>query len=65
AGSFVLLLLWIYYSSQVFFLGAEFTKAWADLRGAPPQPDTDAIVADQRMPSGRVRASDQEFRHRS
>jgi len=58
AGSFVLLLLWIYYSSQIFFLGAEFTKAWADLRGAPPQPESDAIAADQHMPSGRVREAD-------
>lgn len=58
AGSFVLLLLWIYYSSQIFFLGAEFTKAWADLRGEPPQPDADAVAADQKMPSGRVRPAD-------
>lgn len=58
AGSFVLLLLWIYYSSQIFFLGAEFTKAWADLRGVPPEPDADAVAADQKMPSGRVRPAD-------
>ena len=65
AGSFVLLLLWIYYSSQVFFFGAEFTKAWADLRGAPPQPASDAIFAEQRMPSGRVRPSDPKPRQSS
>lgn len=58
AGSFVLLLLWIYYSSQIFYLGAEFTRAWADLRGDSPTPDTDAIAADQHMPSGRERPSD-------
>jgi len=58
AGSFVLLLLWIYYSSQIFFLGAEFTKASADLRGESPTPDSDAIAADQHMPSGRERPSD-------
>lgn len=29
AGSFVLLLIWIYYSAQIFLLGAEFTKALA------------------------------------
>jgi len=27
AGSLVVLLVWVYYSAQVFFLGAEFTKA--------------------------------------
>lgn len=29
AGSVVILLLWIYYSAQILFLGAEFTKVWA------------------------------------
>jgi membrane protein len=28
-GSLVVLLIWIYYSSQVFFIGAEFTKVFA------------------------------------
>lgn len=43
AGSFVLLLLWINYSSQIFFFGAEFTKAWADTHGKPPLPESDAV----------------------
>lgn len=29
AGSLVALLLWIYYSAQIFFLGAEFTRQYA------------------------------------
>jgi membrane protein len=29
AGSLILLLLWVYYSAQVFLLGAEFTKVYA------------------------------------
>jgi membrane protein len=29
AGSFVILLVWVYYSAQLFFLGAEFTKIYA------------------------------------
>ncbi|HZE96465.1 MAG TPA: YihY/virulence factor BrkB family protein, partial [Planctomycetota bacterium] len=53
AGSFVLLLLWIYYSSQIFFLGAEFTKAWADTRGRSPRPDADAVAATEPQPSGK------------
>ncbi len=28
AGSFLIVLLWVYYSAQVFFLGAEFTKVY-------------------------------------
>jgi membrane protein len=31
AGAFALILLWIYYSSQIFLFGAEFTRAWADI----------------------------------
>jgi membrane protein len=34
AGAFVLVLLWVYYSSQIFLLGAEFTRAWAGLEGS-------------------------------
>ena len=31
-GSLVILLLWIFYSSQILFFGAEFTKTWNDLK---------------------------------
>ncbi len=34
AGSLIVLLVWIYYSSQVFLLGAEFTQVWARSSGA-------------------------------
>jgi membrane protein len=34
AGSLILLLLWIYYSAQVFLLGAEFTKVYACHHGS-------------------------------
>ena len=33
AGSLAVLLLWIYYSSLLLFLGAEFTHVYANLRG--------------------------------
>jgi membrane protein len=34
AGSFLILLLWVYYSAQIFLLGAEFTRAFAYRRGS-------------------------------
>jgi len=34
AGSLVIILLWIYYSAQIFFLGAEFTKVYANKFGS-------------------------------
>lgn len=33
AGSLIALLTWVYYSSQIFFLGAEFTKVYAEATG--------------------------------
>ena len=29
AGGIIVLLIWVYYSAQIFLLGAEFTKVWA------------------------------------
>jgi membrane protein len=34
AGGLIVLLLWVYYSAQIFLLGAEFTKAYADRHGS-------------------------------
>jgi membrane protein len=34
AGSFVVLLAWVYYAAQIFLLGAEFTKVYADEHGS-------------------------------
>jgi membrane protein len=35
AGALMVVLLWVYYSAQVFLLGAEFTRAWAGFHGSP------------------------------
>jgi membrane protein len=37
AGSLVILLIWVYYSAQIFFLGAEFTHAYAEQYGSKPE----------------------------
>lgn len=37
AGSLIVILLWVYYSSQVFFFGAEFTRVYAERRGSRSQ----------------------------
>jgi membrane protein len=34
AGSLVVLMVWVYYSAQVFLLGAEFTRLYADEHGS-------------------------------
>lgn len=38
AGSFAVFLIWVNYSAQIVFLGAELTKAYADATGPPPRP---------------------------
>lgn len=45
AGSLFLLLMWIYFSGQVFFLGAEFTQVWARARGRQIEPEDYAYRA--------------------
>lgn len=38
AGSLVVFVVWVYYSGQVFFLGAEFTRAYANRLGSRSRP---------------------------
>ena len=44
AGSVVLLVVWVYYSAQILFLGAEFTRAYAVRDGSPVQPADNAVI---------------------
>jgi len=45
AGSLVLLLLWIYYSAQIFLFGAEFTKCYAHRYGSLSTASSDGGTA--------------------
>lgn len=44
AGSLVILLLWVYFSAIVLYLGAEFTKAYAIKYGKQIQPNQYAVM---------------------
>lgn len=39
AGSLVIVLVWVYYSAQILFLGAEFTQVWSRRSAAPAPPE--------------------------
>ena len=63
AGSFVVLLVWVYYSAQILFLGAEFTKIYTEMFGsrldaklAAHTPMSEHEIIDPRtgLPVGRV-----------
>ena len=43
AGALALLLVWIYYSANIVFLGAEFTQAWAKQHGSGVHPAEGAV----------------------
>jgi membrane protein len=47
AGSLVILLMWIYYSAQIVYFGAEFTKVYAKHRGYRVVPTEDAASTTQ------------------
>jgi len=44
AGSLVILLLWVYYSSIILYFGAEFTKSYAVKYGAAIHPNEYAVT---------------------
>jgi len=49
AGSFIVLLVWTYYSAQIFLLGAEFTHVYAHVRGTRGDPaDASLTTSDGR-----------------
>jgi membrane protein len=50
AGSLAAVLIWVYYSAQIMFFGAEFTQAHAQLHGARITYDRDTIPATSALP---------------
>jgi membrane protein len=53
AGSLILILVWIYYSGMILFLGAEFTQVYANRFGHGIQPAENAVAMTE---NDRVRA---------
>jgi membrane protein len=45
AGSLVAVIIWVYYSAQIFFFGAEFTRVYADAHARTSEPVTKAANA--------------------
>ncbi|MET0592158.1 MAG: YihY/virulence factor BrkB family protein, partial [Polyangiaceae bacterium] len=44
AGSLVVLVVWVFYSAHILFIGAEFTQVYARATGAPIEPKRGAIA---------------------
>jgi membrane protein len=66
AGSLAVMMVWVYYSAQIFLLGAEFTWVYAHAYGSRrgerrPRPEDSASVA-PRSPDGPSHASRPDYR---
>ena len=60
AGSLVVLLVWIYYSAQILFIGAEFTQVYASKYGSKIEPTTNARILGQGSPGDGTKAKAEE-----
>jgi hypothetical protein len=58
AGSLVAMLLWVYYSAQILFFGAEFTRAYAMAHGDGKQPEANAVKVTEEDKAKQGRASE-------
>jgi membrane protein len=47
AGALAVLLVWVYYSAQIFLLGAEFTKVYAESHGSRKNKKTGTVPTDK------------------
>ena len=58
AGSFVVLLVWVYYSAQILFFGAEFTQVYANKYGSRivPSENAEPVTEEARAQQGRQHA---------
>ena len=63
AAALALLLVWVYYSAMIIFLGAEFTQIWAQQYGSGIEPDEDAVrVVEEKK---HVRSGEENSRSKS
>lgn len=54
AGSLVIVMLWIYYTAQILFFGAEFTQVYSTRFGSriEPSPDAEPVTEEARAQQG-------------
>lgn len=49
AGSLALIMIWVYYSSQILLLGAEFTQVFSKKDGSKPPPNEHAVPKNRKQ----------------
>lgn len=63
-GSLVVFLLWVFYSAQILFMGAEFTQVYARRYGSGIQPDKGAVLSDRKDTSD-GKGKDKQAEHKA
>jgi membrane protein len=48
AGSIIVILVWVYYTAAILYMGAEFTQTYAEFKGSHIQPADYAVHVEQR-----------------
>jgi membrane protein len=51
AGSLVVFLVWLYYSAQIFFLGAQFTRVFSERRGSRAKARAERLLSPNPAPN--------------
>jgi membrane protein len=61
AGSLAVLLIWLYYSAQIFLFGAELTKAYANQMGSRviPKENAESVIAAAAAPQNQTPSNNQ------
>lgn len=57
AGSFVVILIWVYYSAQIMLLGAEFTRLYSERHGALAERSVKAATHDEEQTPAHKRSA--------
>ena len=47
AGSLIIILVWVYYTAAILYIGAEFTRAYVDFKGSKIEPATYAVFIEE------------------
>lgn len=62
AGSLIVILLWVYYSAQILFFGAEFTQVYANRYGSGLQAEENAVLMNESSTAVQTQMTEDEIR---
>lgn len=64
AGSIIVILLWVYYTAAILYIGAEYTRVYADFKGSRIEPADYAVFVEQHETEREVKVLPKQDRHK-